>query len=185
VDRALHHHHHGFDRVCASGGFVAASTKCWAAVKKSSAADSGVGRRTSRLAPDSRRNGRAAAKRLFGSATPNRSMPGCRAFLERALLPRRMRFLQIDPDEFFCTEPLLFRELATRCRQCSSTAQCGRDLSDPSASPFDESWKDYCPNASMLSPISTSRSVGSWLPATAGSTASSMGGEQARAVIRH
>jgi hypothetical protein len=77
------------------------------------------------------------------------------AFLEPALLPRRMRRLQIDLDEFFCTEPLLFRELATRCWQCSNTAQCDRALSDPSASPFDDDWKEYCPNAAMLSTIST------------------------------
>jgi hypothetical protein len=105
------------------------------------------------------------------------------AFLEPALLPRRMRRLQIDLEEFFCTEPLLFRELAARCRQCSSAMQCERDLADPWAS--DDAWKDYCPNASVLNAISTFGGVGTGLSPTAGSTASSTSVEQARAVIRH
>jgi hypothetical protein len=100
-------------------------------------------------------------------------------------LPRRMRRLQIDLEEFFCTEPLLFRELAARCRQCSSATQCERDLCDPWASPSDGAWQHYCPNASVLNAISTFRGVGTGLSATAGSTASSTSVEQARAVIRH
>jgi len=76
-------------------------------------------------------------------------------FLEPALLPRRMRLLQIDLEEFFCTEPLLFRELATRCRQCSSANRCEQDLSDPWTSPSDHAWTDYCPSASVLNAIST------------------------------
>jgi hypothetical protein len=106
------------------------------------------------------------------------------AFLEPALLPRRMRRLQIDLDEIFCTEPLLFRELATRCRQCPNTAQCDRDLCDPSASPFDDDWKEYCRNAAILSTISTLR-VGSQLLATPDTTPSSMSSEQDWAVVRH
>ena len=77
------------------------------------------------------------------------------AFLEPALLPRRMRRLQIDLDEIFCMEPLLFRELATRCRQCSSANRGEQDLSDPWTSPSDHAWTDYCPSASVLNAIST------------------------------
>ena len=107
------------------------------------------------------------------------------AFLEPAQLPRRMRRLHIELDEIFCMEPLLFRELATRCRHCPNTAQCNQDLCDPSASLFDDDWKEYCPNAGTLSAISTLRSVEGSLLATPEGTPSSMSGEQARAVARH
>ena len=80
------------------------------------------------------------------------------------LLPRRMRFMHIDVDEFMRTEPLLYRKLVIRCSQCLDTEQCGRDLSDALVG---EEWRDYCPNAPTLSAISTLRSLGIPWPAAA------------------
>jgi hypothetical protein len=95
---------------------------------------------------------------------------------DTTLLSRRMKFLHIDPDELARAQPEIFRQLAIRCGQCGSTAQCARGLSDDSTDPFGEDWKDYCPNAAMLSAISTLRNVGSSLVAGEDGAVSSMGG---------
>jgi hypothetical protein len=97
------------------------------------------------------------------------------AVRDPTLLPRRMRLLRIDPDELARAEPLLFRQQAVRCGQCDSTEQCARDLVEASNDPFGEDWRDYCPNASTLSTISTLRGIGSPLTALRDSAGSSMG----------
>jgi hypothetical protein len=66
-------------------------------------------------------------------------------------------------------EPLVFRQLIVRCEQCHATEQCAQDLLDDSSDPFGENWRDYCPNASMLSTISTLQGIGSPLTAVSSS----------------
>ena len=96
-----------------------------------------------------------------------------------------MKFLHIDPDELARAQPEVFRQLAIRCGQCGSAAQCAQGLSDDSTDPYGEDWRDYCPNAAMLSTISTLRNVGSSLVAGEDSTVSSMGDDEARAARHH
>src|SRR5262249_2904236 len=76
-------------------------------------------------------------------------------FCDMTLLPRRMRLLHIDSVDLARDEPPLFRQLIVRCQQCHATEQCAQDLLDDSSDPFGENWRNYCPNASMLSTIST------------------------------
>jgi len=80
------------------------------------------------------------------------------------LLLDRMRLLRIDLKEAVRSDPLMFQNLVTRCWGCASKAQCRRDLRDASAG---EEWRDYCPNAPMLSAISTVCGVGVARPAEA------------------
>ncbi len=96
------------------------------------------------------------------------------ALRDASPLLRRMRHLHINPDELAWGELAVFRQLAIRCGQCMSTAQCTRDLSDESADPFGEDWRDYCPNASMLSMLSTLHNVGISLDTEREGSASSM-----------
>jgi hypothetical protein len=80
-------------------------------------------------------------------------------FRDMTLLPRRMRLLHIDSVDLARDEPLVFRQLIVRCEQCHATEQCAQDLVDDSSDPFGENWRDYCPNASMLSTISTLQGI--------------------------
>ena len=115
--------------------------------------------------PNWKRRGDASAPPHSDAPLPN---------LAASLLLRRMRHLHINPDELAWGELAVFRQLAIRCGQCTSTAQCARDLSDESADPFGEDWRDYCPNASMLSMLSTLHNVGISLDTERGGSASSM-----------
>lgn len=93
-------------------------------------------------------------------------------FRDMTLLPRRMRLLHIDSVDLARDEPLSFRQLIVRCEQCHATEECAQDLLDDSSDPFGENWKGYCPNASVLSTISTLHSIGSELTAVRGSAVS-------------
>lgn len=73
------------------------------------------------------------------------------------LLARRMTGLHLDPEEFSRAEPTLFREFQRLCIACESKGRCARDLADEFADPAWQDWRDYCPNASMLSMLSTLR----------------------------
>jgi uncharacterized protein DUF6455 len=95
-------------------------------------------------------------------STPGASMvtakppePVMRAAPDPTLLPRRMEHLRIDTDQIARIEPMLFRRLVLRCRQCPSTEQCARDLCRNSTEDPDEDWKDYCMNASLLGMLSS------------------------------
>jgi Family of unknown function (DUF6455) len=70
-------------------------------------------------------------------------------------LHRRMKSLDLDPDEVSSSEPLLFRQLEARCRDCESKERCARDLADNSADQMRLDWRDYCPNGPMLNMLST------------------------------
>jgi hypothetical protein len=83
---------------------------------------------------------------------------------QAVLLRRRMRSLLIDPDDFARSEPLLFRQLETRCSRCESTTRCVRDLAVVSIDSMDENWRNYCPNAPMLEMLSTLQAYRSVVP---------------------
>jgi hypothetical protein len=75
-----------------------------------------------------------------------------------SLLERRMEALSLNPDEVAHTEPLTVRELQHRCVKCEMPGQCALDLADEFADPGWQSWRDYCPNAAMLTMLSTFQS---------------------------
>ncbi len=63
------------------------------------------------------------------------------------LLLRRMKALDLDPNEVSRATPEAFRDLQRTCSMCESHRRCARDLARDSAVPV---WKDYCPNAATL-----------------------------------
>jgi Family of unknown function (DUF6455) len=73
------------------------------------------------------------------------------------LLLRRMKTLFLDPDDLARSDPLLFRQLETRCRQCESQARCASDLAHNSTDQMSRHWRYYCPNGAMLNMLSTLR----------------------------
>ncbi len=79
---------------------------------------------------------------------------------DAVLLPRRMKALRIDPEELARNEPLLFRSLAIRCRQCASPERCARDLERAYEDPIGEDWKDYCVNVALLRMLSAIEGIG-------------------------
>ena len=68
------------------------------------------------------------------------------------LLLRRMAVLNIEPEEVDSLDPLLFRELQGRCTVCRSRRACAYDFAHDICS---GGWKEYCPNAPMLSLVSS------------------------------
>jgi hypothetical protein len=83
---------------------------------------------------------------------------------ETVLLPRRMKLLGIDPEALARSEPLLFRSLALRCRQCASPQQCTRELERASPDSIEEGWKDYCMNVALLRMLSAIEGIGATAP---------------------
>jgi hypothetical protein len=75
-----------------------------------------------------------------------------------SLLERRMEALSLNPDEVAHIEPLTVRELQHRCVRCERRGQCALDLADNFADPGWQYWRDYCPNATTLSMLSTLQS---------------------------
>jgi hypothetical protein len=75
-----------------------------------------------------------------------------------SLLERRMEALSLKPDEVAHIEPLTVRELQHRCVRCERRGQCALDLADKFADPGWQYWRDYCPNATTLSMLSTLQS---------------------------
>ena len=113
---------------------------------------------------------------------PRQSDGATSEWWDHSLLLERMNFLHIDTDELVRTDPIMFRRLALECWRCTSKKECRQELAEGSAS---EAWKDYCPNASTLSTISTLWGIGIALPAAADHMTSSTDGEQLRAITRH
>lgn len=68
------------------------------------------------------------------------------------LLLRRMKALDLDPNEVSQATPEAFRDLQRTCSMCESHRRCARDLARDSAIP---AWKDYCPNAATLVALNT------------------------------
>jgi hypothetical protein len=75
-----------------------------------------------------------------------------KAFPDIDLLLRRMAVLSIEPEEVEGLDPLLFRELQGRCTLCRSRGTCAYDFADDACS---RDWKEYCPNATVLSLLSS------------------------------
>jgi len=71
------------------------------------------------------------------------------------LLYRRMELLHIDRGELARTDPATLRDLQRLCTFCQSHGRCGRDLADADADPAWQEWRDYCPNATTLTVMST------------------------------
>jgi len=84
---------------------------------------------------------------------------------ETVLLACRMKLLGIDPEALARSEPLLFRSLALRCRQCANPEQCTRDLDRASPDSIEEGWKDYCMNVALLRMLSAIEGIGATAPA--------------------
>jgi hypothetical protein len=74
------------------------------------------------------------------------------------LLERRMGALELNPDQVAHIEPRTLRELRHHCVKCAKREQCALDLADEFADPDWKCWRDYCPNAAMLTMLSTLQS---------------------------
>ena len=74
------------------------------------------------------------------------------------LLLLRMRGLHIDPAEFARDEPLAFHEVQNLCARCDSMSRCAQDLGDEFADLAWQEWREYCPNATTFSTLSTLQS---------------------------
>lgn len=89
------------------------------------------------------------------------SVPGLRAITEgnpdaAELLPRRMKALDLDPEEIVRSSPEISRDLQRVCSTCESYGRCLRDLDfDPEA----ELWERYCPNASTLQELQITKAA--------------------------
>ena len=75
----------------------------------------------------------------------------CRA----EFLRERMDALHLEPQEFARREPAKFCELVTLCTTCESQERCALDLADEFVDPGWQNWRNYCPNATTLSVLST------------------------------
>jgi hypothetical protein len=69
---------------------------------------------------------------------------------DASLLFRRMAALQVDRDELASDDPLLFRELQAVCTLCRSKERCVLDLAQKSDGLGNQSWREYCLNATTL-----------------------------------
>ena len=72
---------------------------------------------------------------------------------DASLLFRRMAALQIDRDELASNDPLLFRELQAVCTLCRSKERCVLDLAQECDEPGNQSWREYCLNATTLNAL--------------------------------
>lgn len=67
------------------------------------------------------------------------------------LLYPRMRGLGLDPSAVAARDATGFEMLRIRCRGCDVTVRCAADFADEFADPGWQDWRNYCPNATMLS----------------------------------
>jgi len=70
------------------------------------------------------------------------------------LLHRRMRLMHIRRRELARTEPAVMQQLTICCVRCGSTGECALELSEAEAGLHRGAWRNYCPNAAVLSTIS-------------------------------
>jgi hypothetical protein len=73
------------------------------------------------------------------------------------LLMRRMAMLHLEPADLAVAEPLLMGEFRRLCAMCESKGRCARSLADEFSDPAWQDWRDYCPNATILTVMSTLR----------------------------
>lgn len=70
-------------------------------------------------------------------------------------LHARMRAMHLDPNEVLNSGNPVANELPRLCARCESRGRCMRDLVDEFADPAWQAWRNYCPNATTLSVLST------------------------------
>ena len=73
------------------------------------------------------------------------------------LLKRRMRALHLDPDDLVRGPSRMSGIKTGLCARCEARGKCMRDLDDEFADPGWGDWRNYCPNATTLSLLSTLR----------------------------
>ena len=71
------------------------------------------------------------------------------------LLKRRMRALHLDPDDLANAPSRVTGVKTGLCAKCDARGKCMRDLDDEFADPGWGDWRNYCPNATTLSLLST------------------------------
>ncbi len=71
------------------------------------------------------------------------------------LLKRRMRALHLDPGELNRSLARALGIQAGLCTRCEARSQCMRALDDELSDPGWGDWRNYCPNATALSILST------------------------------
>ena len=77
------------------------------------------------------------------------------------LMVRRMARLGLEPEEFLRAEPSLFKDLRAVCSLCPCPERCALALLRESTDPAWQDWRNYCPNATTLSMLSTLRQCSS------------------------
>lgn len=92
----------------------------------------------------------------FGSA-PDRGErnPDCEVVDSSDLLKRRMRALHLSPDDLDRAPARVAGVKTGLCARCEARGKCARDLDDEFADPGWGDWRNYCPNATTLSLLST------------------------------
>jgi hypothetical protein len=71
------------------------------------------------------------------------------------LLKRRMRALHLDPDDLDRAPAWVTCIRTGLCSRCEARGRCMRELDDEFADPGWGDWRNYCPNATTLSILST------------------------------
>lgn len=71
------------------------------------------------------------------------------------LLKRRMKALHLDPDDVDGPAAQLAGIETGLCAHCAARGKCMRDLDDEFADPGWGDWRNYCPNATTLTILST------------------------------
>jgi hypothetical protein len=71
------------------------------------------------------------------------------------LLKRRMRALHLDPDDLDRAPARVAGVTTGLCARCEARGKCARDLDDEFGDPGWGDWRNYCPNATTLSLLST------------------------------
>lgn len=74
------------------------------------------------------------------------------------LLRRRMAALNLDPADVDRLAAPLMGIKTGLCARCEARGQCLRDLGDEFGDPGWGDWRNYCPNATTLTMMSTLRS---------------------------
>jgi hypothetical protein len=65
-------------------------------------------------------------------------------------LVHRMIGLRLDADEMAEDEPQMFCELRSACMMCENHEACEYGLADEVADLAWQNWRNYCPNAAIL-----------------------------------
>lgn len=105
-------------------------------------------------------NAIAAVRRWWDRSAKDRDVPkdtapGEKSSAQVEPLRERMRALHLDPDEVLTSANPAVKDLQRLCARCESRGRCMRDLVDEFADPAWQAWRDYCPNATALSVLST------------------------------